>query len=113
MKQRSRKTAFINFNWRNIEGTGHQRCACASWKKHWMTYSGRIIWPQECSIMGCKNPPTVGAHMHQANLHDGRWIVPACDTCNAIDTEEDISFKEGTIVVSASVDLTCEAKKKK
>lgn len=90
--------------WRvfNIRNTSGRICACGSWLQHWRneTRSRRRV----CSILGCGNDATVGAHIIHA---DGRassewWIVPMCGSCNH-STNADVMFlKEDVLLVAAN-----------
>lgn len=90
--------------WKNKEGTGIRSCNCGSWKQHWINYSGEP-WPSECSVKGCTNTATLGAHIINSNV-SGEKIVPACDSCNKLSGE--FSLKGGITLVSANKSETCD-----
>ena len=73
--------------WKNKKGTSNRSCKCGSWKQHWINNSGKA-WPDKCSISGCDNKATLGAHIFNINCNvSGEYIVPACDSCNKLDGE--------------------------
>lgn len=89
--------------WKNKVGTQDRACSCGSWKQHWINFSGKK-WPDKCSVSGCNNKATLGAHIYNPNV-TGEKIVPACETCNKKTGE--FSLKEGTTLVSANKQNTC------
>ena len=89
--------------WKNKSGTGNRSCNCGSWKQHWINCSGKP-WPNECSISGCKNKATLGAHIFNSQVV-GERIVPACDSCNKMSGTFDI--KGGVTLVLANKQATC------
>ena len=91
-------------NWKNKKGTGERACACGSWKNHWINFAKKS-WPEECSVDGCTNAPTLGAHIINSKV-SGEKIVPMCDSCNKIESEFDL--KVGITLVSANKKETCE-----
>ncbi len=90
--------------WKNKGGTGGRSCNCGSWKQHWINSSGKS-WPKECSILGCSNNATLGAHIINSSV-SGEKIVPACDSCNKLTGE--FTLKGGITLVSANKQATCE-----
>ena len=73
-------------------------------KNHWINNSGEK-WPARCSILGCNNSATLGAHIINNNV-SGEYIVPACDSCNKLISEFDL---KGRIkLVSANKQKTCQ-----
>ena len=91
-------------NWKNKKGTSNRSCNCGSWKQHWINQSSKS-WPDKCSVKGCSNDATLGAHVINASV-SGERIIPACDSCNKLDDEFDL--KGGVTVVSANKLETCE-----
>lgn len=91
-------------NWKNKKGTGGRSCKCGSWKQHWINNSGKS-WPNKCSIEGCLNSATRGAHVINTNV-SGERIVPACDSCNKLGYE--FNLKGEVTLVSANKSATCE-----
>lgn len=91
-------------NWKNKKGTSNRSCNCGSWKQHWINNSA-IVWPKKCSIFGCINDASLGAHIYNSSV-SGEKIVPACDSCNKQDKE--FNLKGGVQLVSANKKLTCE-----
>lgn len=89
--------------WKNKVGTQDRECKCGSWKQHWINNSHEK-WPEKCSVAGCNNPATLGAHVYNHNV-SGEKIIPACERCNKRTGE--FSLKAGTIVVSANKQETC------
>lgn len=66
--------------WSNKSGTSNRSCSCGTWKKHWLNFSGKA-WPDNCSVLGCINKPTLGAHIINPKVA-GERIVPICSNCN-------------------------------
>ena len=93
-----------NKGWKNKKGTSIRFCNCGSWKQHWLNYSG-ITWPEVCSVEGCKNKATLGAHIYNSEV-SGEKIVPACDSCNKRD--ESFDLKGGVTLVPANKQKTCD-----
>jgi hypothetical protein len=98
--------SIIAENWKNKNATGGRNCNCGSWNQHWINNSG-ISWPSKCSLEGCNNSATLGAHIINSSV-SGEKIVPACDSCNKLESEFDL--KVGITVVSANKSATCEQK---
>lgn len=91
-------------NWKNKNGTGIRSCSCGTWKQHWINFSGKS-WPELCSVSGCTNKPTLGAHVINAEV-SGEKIVPMCALCNSITSYFDL--KDGVKLVNANKSETCE-----
>ena len=91
-------------NWKNKSGTSKRSCACGSGKQHWLNFS-RKCWPDQCSVFGCTNIPTLGAHVINAAV-DGERIVPMCDSCNKM--VDSFDLKIGVTLVKANKNETCE-----
>lgn len=89
--------------WSNKNGTGIRNCSCGSWKQHWINYSGKT-WPSICSVDGCSNKPTLGAHIINSSV-SGEKIVPMCDSCNGL--SDSFNLRGGVTLVSANVSDTC------
>lgn len=92
-----------NKNWKNKVGTSNRSCKCKTWKQHWLNGSNNS-WPNVCSISGCSNTPTLGAHIINSNV-SGERVIPACDSCNKLSDE--FNLKEGVILVLANKSKTC------
>ena len=95
---------FTANRWKNKKGTSDRECNCGSWKQHWINYSGKS-WPKTCSISSCTNDATLGAHIYNKNV-EGEKIVPACNSCNQIDSE--FSLTGGITLVPANKSDTCD-----
>ena len=91
-------------NWKNKNGTKDRSCKCGSWKQHWMNNSGRS-WPIFCSVEGCTNFATLGAHVYNPDV-SGEKIIPMCESCNKLSGA--FSIKATTVPVSANKSETCE-----
>lgn len=89
--------------WKNKKGTAERACLCGTWKKHWLNFSGET-WPRVCSVDGCWNEPTLGAHVINANV-TGEQIVPMCASCNNLSGSFNLL---GVRLVSANKSKTCE-----
>lgn len=92
--------------WSNKGGTGERACKCGTWKQHWINFS-RKVWPSTCSIKGCSNAPTLGAHVKNQSVA-GERIVPMCDSCNKLSGT--FTLKGSITVPSANKSETCEKK---
>lgn len=90
--------------WKNKKGTCARSCKCGSWKQHWINYSKKS-WPDNCSVDGCTNSPTLGAHVINPSV-SGEKIVPMCDSCNQ--KEGSFSLKTSATLVSANKEETCD-----
>ena len=90
--------------WKNKNRTTDRACKCGTWKNHWINYSGKD-WPTTCSVEGCTNKPTLGAHVYNSEV-SGEKIIPACNSCNQL--EKPFNIKIGTQFVSANKNETCE-----
>lgn len=90
--------------WSNKKGTSDRGCTCGPWKQHWINFS-RNTWPSTCSVSGCSNPATLGAHVINSSV-TGEQIVPMCDSCNKLSSS--LTLKSGVGVVSANKSETCE-----
>ena len=93
-----------NKGWKNKNGTSNRTCNCGSWKNHWINNSGEK-WPDRCSVLGCNNSATLGAHIINNNV-SGEYIVPDCDSCNQSSYEFDL--RVGIKLVPANKQKTCE-----
>ncbi len=92
--------------WKNKKGTAQRSCKCGSWKQHWINCSRRK-WPATCSVLGCSNIATLGAHIYNTDPKvTGEYIIPACDKCNSLNGE--FSLKKDAYPVSANKQATCE-----
>jgi len=90
-------------NWANKAGTSSRKCSCATWIDHWLNFSNCGL-PQSCSVFGCSNPPTLGAHVFHPNV-EGEQIIPMCISCN--NNPEYFDIKSNAVIVSANKSLTC------
>lgn len=90
--------------WFNKKGTKDRNCSCGSWKDHWINFSNKQ-WPNKCSVNGCSNIPTLGAHIQNSNVN-GEKIIPMCDSCNKLSTL--FNLDGGVTLVSANKAETCE-----
>lgn len=88
------------FGWKNKAGTSTRSCSCGSWKEHWKKHTGQS-WPRVCSVNGCGNAATLGAHIFNPSV-TGERIVPTCDSCNKNDGQ--FSLKNGVRVSDAVAD---------
>ena len=91
--------------WKNKSGTAERSCLCGTWKQHWINNSGKT-WPSTCSVAGCSNAATLGAHVYNADV-TGEKIVPMCDSCNK--RNDEFSLKGGVTLVTANKSKSCEA----
>lgn len=89
--------------WKNKGGTGDRACKCGSWAQHWVNYAHKP-WPATCSVQGCNNQPTLGAHIINSAVA-GEKIVPMCDSCNKL--QGTFTLKGGITLPSANMAETC------
>lgn len=94
--------------WKNKGGTGERSCKCGSWKNHWVDSSGKS-WPTQCSVLGCNNSATLGAHVFNIDRGVcGEYIIPACNSCNSLSSE--FNLKGSITLVPANQQKTCKQK---
>ena len=91
--------------WKNKSGTSVRSCKCGTWAQHWVNYANKP-WPSECSVLGCSNSPTLGAHVINPGV-TGERIVPMCDSCNGL--AGSFTLKGGVTLPSANTAETCGA----
>ena len=89
--------------WSNKNGTADRGCKCGTWKDHWVKFAN-MSWPSTCSVSGCSNKPTLGAHIINP-LVTGEKIVPMCDSCNKLTSP--FSLKGSITLPSANKSETC------
>lgn len=87
--------------WKNKGGTGVRSCKCGTWAQHWVNQSS-ASWPGQCSVSGCSNQATLGAHVINPDV-TGERIVPMCSSCNGL--TRSFNLKGGVTLVGA----TCSA----
>jgi len=90
-------------NWANKSGISNRKCACGTWLDHWLNFSGRG-WPASCSVFGCSNEPTLGAHIYHPR-ETGEQIAAMCHSCN-MNTDQ-FDLKASPVLVSANQAITC------
>lgn len=91
--------------WKNKAGTANRNCSCGTWTQHWMNYANKE-WPSSCSVEGCHNAATLGAHIINASV-SGEQIVPMCASCNGLGGA--FNLKGGITLASANASETCGA----
>jgi hypothetical protein len=91
--------------WKNKGGTGVRSCKCGTWAQHWVNYSGKS-WPVECSVSGCMNKATLGAHVINPSV-TGERIIPMCGSCNGLTGS--FTIKGGITLPNANPAETCGA----
>lgn len=69
--------------WSNKKGTADRKCACASWKQHWLNSATGERWPSTCPILGCSVAPIVGGHVIDPAV-SGEKTIPVCDSCDSL-----------------------------
>lgn len=90
---------------RNINGTSANTCKCGSWLNHWKKFSHQSL-PATCPVIGCWEPPEVGAHVQKDNSTDKSWyIIPLCKKHNA--KADSLTVSDSIKLVSANVSNTC------
>ncbi|MFA5044734.1 MAG: hypothetical protein WC542_02240 [Paludibacter sp.] len=90
-------------NWKIEDGSVGKECQCGSCKQHWINNTGKL-WPGTCSVFGCHNTATVGAHIMNEEVEIAQ-IAPFCDSCNHL--TKVFTLKEGVIVVRAAKCRLC------
>ena len=90
-------------SWSNKGGTAERACKCGTWKQHWINFAKKS-WPPRCSVKGCFNEPTLGAHVINPSV-TGERIVPMCDSCNRLSGT--FTLKNNVSVPSANRAQTC------
>lgn len=106
-----------------LYGLGMYRtCYCGTYIRHWQWYSGNPYgrWhprplPQRCAVVGCSNPPEVGAHVRFVD-EQGRYgteygkqiyILPFCRQCNSTGHNLEAWADERYSPAWASIPHTC------
>ncbi len=89
--------------WQNKGGTAPRSCSCGTWKQHWVNYANKP-WPATCSVQGCANAATLGAHVINSQV-SGERIVPMCDSCNGLTGT--FTLKGSITLPSANTSETC------
>jgi hypothetical protein len=97
--------------WKNVSGSGDQKCKCGSWKQHWLNFSGATEWPSECSIKGCSEKPVDGGHL-RCSENNLEYIAPLCSKHNNPNNTEEMTLKGGVKLARANRSETCEKTKK-
>lgn len=95
--------------YKNKNGTAERKCKCGSWKQHWLNFSGEK-WPEKCSVWGCNNTATLGAHVYSVASSTAEYIIPACDSCNK--RSDEFQLSSFTKKVSANQSKTCNKQHK-
>lgn len=67
----------------NRPNTAEDRCPCPSWLEHWKQYSGARPEQIRCSVAGCNEKATVGAHVTKIPLGPSTYIIPFCAAHNS------------------------------
>lgn len=95
---------------KNEVGTSRRSpCSCGSWLSHWKKYAKTS--PGKCSVAGCKNDASVGAHITRPNAKienykTHSYIVPMCDDHNG-QHGKIFTSKQNCTFVWANVSKTC------
>lgn len=92
------------YEWKNKKGTGERICRCGSWARHWVNFSEQP-WPDYCSVEGCYEKASLGAHVYQPPSKE-EYIIPMCDDCNH--KTDLFDLKSDVILVSANKSKTCD-----
>ncbi|MBL4652445.1 MAG: hypothetical protein JKY53_06205 [Flavobacteriales bacterium] len=73
---------------KNITGYRPPSCGCDSCEEHWEKATNSTF--TTCVRKRCGNSATVGGHVinYQGNSSNVSYIVPLCNTCNSIPTDE-------------------------
>ena len=80
---------------KNLDGTSEHTCMCGSALAHWQDFgkpSPAFLQRQACSVVVCRNPIQVGAHVQKEVLEgrpvlgmvgDASWyVLPLCEMCS-------------------------------
>lgn len=93
---------------RNVVGSAGRSPSCPNcgpWIEHWQLLSGHVH--STCSVKGCNNPASVGAHVTILfSLDDKQHIIPMCSEHNGKHGGV-LEAKPGTIFVRANVAESC------
>ncbi len=87
-------------SWKNKNGTSFRTCSCGTWQKHWQNQVKKP-WPLQCSVLGCTNKATLGAHIIHSQVM-GEKIAPMCESCNK--RADNFNLKGGVSLSSAKQD---------
>jgi phospholipase/lecithinase/hemolysin len=95
---------------KNSNGSAGRSCQCGSWLDHWESFSDRQAGG--CSVTGCTEYATVGAHVTRPNAENDDYkttpyIVPMCSYHNG-QHGETFRSKAGVTFVWANKQQTCE-----
>lgn len=87
---------------RNLRSTSHRACTCGTWMDHWYNDTGSSR--STCSVLGCSNEASVGAHVLDMDGRAGweEWIVPMCHSHNHHSNDEEMWLDSRIILVSAN-----------
>lgn len=104
----SKKDNAMGIKIHNINGTSSNTCRCGSWKQHWINQSGER-WPAYCSVIGCMERASVGAHVQKIRGSQSWYIIPLCTHHNN-QFGQDAEVSEYTRFISANKSDTCDKK---
>ncbi|OTA18127.1 hypothetical protein Xbed_03194 [Xenorhabdus beddingii] len=92
---------------KNINGTSDNSCKCeGGWLGHWEKING--YQAGICSVKGCDELATVGAHVKKAEGSDKGWyIVPLCYGHNNAEDKAVLELYPEVDLASANVSETC------
>ena len=88
------------WTWKNEKKTSNRVPPNDSWIDFWKENSGEKC-PEECSVQGCSDIATDGAHVICDEIA-GEYIIPMCKKCNNPNNTESFKLKIGTVAVSAN-----------
>ncbi|NQY11723.1 MAG: hypothetical protein HRT71_19680 [Flavobacteriales bacterium] len=94
-------------NVKNLTGYRPPTCGCKSYKEHWEKSTNSTF--NKCARKGCGNYADVGGHV--INCHGNAsavwYIVPLCNSCNSIPTDECYELNSWVVPVRVTDKSTC------
>jgi len=94
----------------NVPNTANLRCACDSWKDHWMKFNPNglaAMLQDNCSAVGCAGKFEHGGHVRLSG-DTTVYIVPLCASCNSSENTKPYFIHEHVSMVPANPRVTCD-----
>lgn len=104
---------------KNLNGTFRLVCGCGNWLRHWQRFgkpSADFAQAKTCSVVVCRNPVEVGAHVQKEVLEgmrtlgtagDTSWyVLPLCTSCS-LKQGKPLIVEDGCGLAPANIDETC------
>jgi hypothetical protein len=93
---------------KNIGGYRSPSCNCRTFICHWKNYKGD---PVKCSNVNCNvKTGLVGGHVKKChgNAYGMWYIIPICNSCNRIATDECYEIESADLLVPVSNRTQCK-----